>query len=87
MPQRLTRRVNYSNFSMKSLRDSLEGAEPPYPVYYFGRIRKVERPEPSGKLYRNIRRNPLPDLPDASTKTGGQDYLSGGDPDYVATED
>lgn len=82
----LTRKVRFRKFSMKSLRNTLEGAEQPYPVYFFGAQIRFEIPERPDTLYRNIRRNPLPELPESSIELGFQDYLEADDPDYVATE-
>ena len=86
MSNRLTNRVSFRKFSMKSLRDTLEGQEPPYPVYYFGRIVKSERPESAGSLYRNVRQNPLPELPESSVSLGSQDYRESEEDEYISTE-
>ena len=52
-------RVKFQKFSFKSQVDQLAGRETPYPVYYFGRTVKFERPEIPGTTYRWARDNPV----------------------------
>lgn len=44
--------ITFSKRSVKAIIQQLDGQEPPYPVYYFGRTIKTERPERPGKCYR-----------------------------------
>ena len=55
----LTRKVTFKTLNVKALVQQLAGTEPAYPVYYFGKIVKFERPEVPGQTYRWAR-----DLPD-----------------------
>jgi len=48
----LTRTVTFKKLNVKALVQQLDGAEPAYPVYYFGKTIKYERPEVQGKKYR-----------------------------------
>ena len=49
---KLTPPVTFKKLNVKSLVQQLEGSEPAYPVYYFGKTIKSERPEVPGKTYR-----------------------------------
>ena len=46
------RRVTFKKINAKALVQQLDGPEPPYPVYQFGKTLKFERPEVPGKTYR-----------------------------------
>lgn len=54
----LTSKVTFKKLNGKALVQQLDGTEPPYPVYYFGKTIKFERPEVPGKEYRWARDNP-----------------------------
>ena len=45
-------KVKFRKVNVKSLVQQIEGREPPYPVYRFGKVIKTERPEVPGKTYR-----------------------------------
>ncbi len=46
--------VTFKTINGKALVHQLVGVEPPYPVYYFGKQVKLERPEVPGQQYRWI---------------------------------
>ena len=52
------RKVTFKKLNGKALVQQLAGTEPAYPVYYFGKTIKIERPEVPGKEYRWARDNP-----------------------------
>jgi len=53
-----TRPVTFKKLNVKALIQQLDGSEPAYPVYYFGKTVKLERPEVPGSEYRWARDNP-----------------------------
>ena len=52
------RPVTFKKLNVKAVVQQLAGTEQAYPVYYFGKTVKVERPEVPGKEYRWARDNP-----------------------------
>ena len=52
MPRAISPKVTFRRVSAKSLMLQLDGPERPYPVYYFGKTVKFERPERPGQPYR-----------------------------------
>ncbi|MCJ8292921.1 MAG: hypothetical protein MJK15_00810 [Colwellia sp.] len=55
----LTRPATFKTLNVKALVQQLDGVEPAYPVYYFGKTVKFERPEVPGQEYRWARDNPI----------------------------
>jgi len=51
-------KVTFKKLNVKALVHQLDGVEPEYPVYFFGRTVKTERPEVPGQEYRWARDNP-----------------------------
>ena len=50
--QQLSRPVTFKTLNVRALVQQLDGTERAYPVYYFGRTIKIERPEVPGQTYR-----------------------------------
>ncbi len=54
----LTRPATFKKINVKALVYQLDGVEREYPVYYFGKTIKYERPEVPSQDYRWVRDNP-----------------------------
>lgn len=52
MPEQLSRPVTFKTLNGRALVHQLDGPEPAYPVYYFGKTVRFERPEVPGQPYR-----------------------------------
>jgi len=52
MANTLTRTATFKTLNVRALVQQLDGTEQAYPVYYFGKTIKYERPEVAGATYR-----------------------------------